>query len=119
GCAARSLGLSRLGCGGENFVHFHPMPIHTRLRRGAVRSAKIGAILALAQLAASPTRAQWNYPPTRTVEAADTYFGKTYKDPYRWLENLKDKEVEAWFKEQAALTQNTLAKIPGRKALVD
>jgi len=53
------------------------------------------------------------------VEAEDTYFGKTYKDPYRWLENLKDKEVEAWFKAQGEVTDGLLGKIPGRDALVD
>jgi prolyl oligopeptidase len=61
--------------------------------------------------------AQWKYPPTKTVDATDTYFGKTYKDPYRWLENLKDKDVEAWFKAQAEMTDSVLAKIPGRDAL--
>jgi prolyl oligopeptidase len=60
---------------------------------------------------------QLTYPPTRTVDAADTYFGKTYKDPYRWLEDLKDKEVEGWFKAQAELADRTLAAIPGRDAL--
>ena len=42
--------------------------------------------------------AQWPYPPTRTVDSSDTYWGKEYKDPYRWLENIKSKEVEDWFK---------------------
>ena len=69
-------------------------------------------------LVAMPCHAQLNYPPTKTVEASDTYFGKTYNDPYRWLENLKDKDVEAWFKAQAELTDDLLAKIPGRDALV-
>ena len=55
-------------------------------------------LLTLAALACLRSNAQWPYPQTRTVEAEDTYFGKTYKDPYRWLENLKDKEVKAWFK---------------------
>lgn len=64
-----------------------------------------------------PCLAQWEYPPTKTVDASDTYFGKSYNDPYRWLENLKDKDVEAWFKAQAELTDNLLAKIPGRDAL--
>src|SRR3981189_1784488 len=63
--------------------------------------------------------AQTKYPPTRTVDASDTYFGKTYKDPYRWLEDLKDKDVEAWFKAQADLTDGQLAKIPGREELVN
>src|SRR5262245_43888971 len=61
--------------------------------------------------------AQWNYPATKTADAADTYFGKTYHDPYRWLENLKDKDVETWFKAQADLTDTLLARIPARDAL--
>jgi prolyl oligopeptidase len=64
-----------------------------------------------------PCPAQWDYPPTKRVDASDTYFGKTYNDPYRWLENLKDKDVEAWFKAQADQTDGLLAKIPGRDAL--
>ncbi len=66
-----------------------------------------------------PAQAEWQYPPTKTVDASDTYFGKTYKDPYRWIENIKDKEVEAWFKAQSDLTDALLAKIPGRDALAD
>ena len=73
--------------------------------------------LALLLLASVPCAAQWAYPPTKTVDASDTYFGKTYKDPYRWLEDLKSPEVEAWFKAQAELTDGILAKIPGRDAL--
>jgi len=68
-------------------------------------------------VAAMPCRAQWLYPMTKTVDASDAYFGKTYKDPYRWLENLKDADVAAWFKAQAELTDGLLAKIPGRDEL--
>ena len=71
-------------------------------------------LLALGSL---PARAQWTYPATRTVDAADTYFGVEVKDPYRWLENLQDQEVQGWFKDQADLTDRLLAKIPGRDAL--
>jgi prolyl oligopeptidase len=74
--------------------------------------------LVLPVLAGMPCLAQWEYPPTKTVDVSDTYFGKTYNDPYRWLENMKDKDVEAWFKAQAELTDDLLAKIPGRDALV-
>jgi len=42
----------------------------------------------LAVLIVMPAHAQWNYPPTKTVEVSDTYFGKTYPDPYRWLEAI-------------------------------
>jgi prolyl oligopeptidase len=72
---------------------------------------------AVLALSLAPSYAQPSYPPTKTVDAADTYFGKTYKDPYRWLENLKDPDVEAWFKAQATVTDDLLAKIPGRDAL--
>src|SRR5229473_2047631 len=68
-------------------------------------------------LLALAAHAEWQYPATKTVDASDTYFGRTYKDPYRWLEDLKDKEVEGWFKTQADLTDGLLAKIPGRDAL--
>jgi len=68
-------------------------------------------------LVSTTAHAQWRYPPTKTVDASDTYFGKIYKDPYRWLENLKDQAVEVWFKSQATLTDDLLAKIPARDAL--
>lgn len=63
--------------------------------------------------------APWAYPATKTTGASDIYFGKTYKDPYRWLENLKDKDVETWFKRQAELTDGVLARIPARDALAN
>lgn len=76
------------------------------------------SILCAAFLIATLTGlAQWSYPPTKTVDVSDTYFGKTYSDPYRWLEDLKSKDTEAWFKSQAELTDSLLAKIPGRDAL--
>jgi prolyl oligopeptidase len=62
--------------------------------------------------------AQWPYPPTPTVDSADTYWGKTYKDPYRWLENIKSEEVENWFKAEANLSDSLLARIPARDSLV-
>ena len=86
-------------------------------RRTLSAAMKTPAFLLISLLLATSSSAQWNYPPTRTVHASDTYFGKTYQDPYRWLENTKDKEVEDWFKAQANLTENLLAKIPARDAL--
>src|ERR1041384_8195957 len=62
--------------------------------------------------------AQLAYPPTRTVDSTDTYWGMKIHDPYRWLENIKDKEVEDWFKAQADFSNALLNKIPARDALV-
>ncbi len=62
--------------------------------------------------------AQWAYPPTRTVDSSDTYWSRTYKDPYRWLEDIKSKEVEDWFKAQADLSKSLLDKIASRDSLI-
>ena len=62
--------------------------------------------------------AQYNYPQTKTVDSSDTYFGVTYKDPYRWLENLKNPEVEKWFKDQGTYTDSILKNLNGRDELV-
>ena len=62
--------------------------------------------------------AQYNYPATKTVDSSNTYFGVTYQDPYRWLENFKDPDVVSWFKQQADLSDSILNKISGRDELI-
>jgi prolyl oligopeptidase len=47
----------------------------------------------------------------------DTYFGTALADPYRWLENVKDPEVERWMRAQADYARAVLDAIPGRDAL--
>ncbi|MGD1158234.1 MAG: prolyl oligopeptidase family serine peptidase [Terriglobia bacterium] len=54
--------------------------------------------------------------PVRPVE--DEYFGVKVTDPYRYMENMKDPAVEAWFKGQNAYTRALLARIPGRDELL-
>ncbi|OYX24343.1 MAG: hypothetical protein B7Z06_09020, partial [Flavobacteriales bacterium 32-35-8] len=41
-----------------------------------------------------------NYPKTKTVDSIDIYFDVKVKDPYRWLEDDRSKETEAWVKAQ-------------------
>jgi prolyl oligopeptidase len=53
--------------------------------------------------------------PVRQV--TDVYFGISVVDPYRWLENLGDPEVQKWFKSQADYSRATLDRIPGRNAI--
>jgi prolyl oligopeptidase len=53
------------------------------------------------------------------VDSSNIYFGKTYKDPYRWLENMKSPAVETWFKQEAELTNSVLRTIPGRDELIE
>ncbi len=57
--------------------------------------------------------AQNNYPATRTVDSSDIYFGVTYKDPYRWLENFKDNTVLNWLKEQKEFAEKRMEKLGG------
>jgi prolyl oligopeptidase len=61
---------------------------------------------------------QWQYPSTKTVDSTDTFWGVTYKDPYRWLEDLKNPSVVSWFKEQADFTNATMNTLAGRDELI-
>ena len=62
--------------------------------------------------------AQFKYPATKTEVVSDTYFGVTYNDPYRWLENISQPEVADWFKQQANYSNSILNKISGRDELI-
>lgn len=57
------------------------------------------------------------YPQTAKVDSADTYFGVQVKEPYRWLEDDKSPQTEAWVKAQNAVTYAYLDKIPFREGL--
>ena len=80
---------------------------------------KTFTLFVVSSLLAVSLRAHPEYPATKTVEVEDVYFGKTYKDPYRWLEEIKSSEVEDWFKAQATLTDRILRAIPGSKTLAE
>ena len=54
--------------------------------------------------------------PVRAV--VDDYYGNKVSDPYRFMENLNDPEVQAWMKAQNDYTAATLAGIPGRAKLL-
>jgi prolyl oligopeptidase len=56
------------------------------------------------------------YPKTRTVDQVDEMFGKRVADPYRWLENSDDPEVQSWVDTENALTRSVLDRIPFRDA---
>ena len=79
---------------------------------------KKGFALCIALFAYAMLFAQYNYPVTKTVDSTETYYGVTYHDPYRWLENFKDSGVVNWFREQADLSKSILSKISGRDELV-
>lgn len=57
------------------------------------------------------------YPQTSKGDVTDSYFGSTVSDPYRWLEDDRSKETEAWVKEENAVTFAYLDQIPFRDAI--
>src|SRR5690242_6313139 len=81
-----------------------------------------GALLAtLTILVATPAAPQDSmtaptYPETRRGDAAETLFGETIADPYRWLENdvRNDAEVADWVERENAVTDAYLDKLPAR-----
>ena len=66
-------------------------------------------------LAATSRSLGMDDPPKAPVrEAEDEYFGTKIKDPYRWMENIKqDPEAQQWLKAQADFTRETLDSMPG------
>ena len=62
------------------------------------------------------TSAKQPVAPVRPV--TDDYYGTKIVDNYRYMEDLKDPEVQEWFKNQDVYTRATLASIPGREKLL-
>jgi len=58
-----------------------------------------------------------NYPLTKKVDTVENYFGTKVDDPYRWLEDDRSEETEAWVKAQNTVTFDYLKKIPFRQEL--
>jgi prolyl oligopeptidase len=54
--------------------------------------------------------------PVRPV--VDDYFGTKVVDNYRWMENLKNPQMQRWMKAQADYTRATLDSLPGYAALL-
>ena len=74
--------------------------------------AVLPAALFMTLAAAAPLA----YPPTPAGPVAETKFGVTVKDPYRWLENdvRTDPKVAQWVAAENAVTNAYLATLPGR-----
>ena len=59
------------------------------------------------------------YPASKTVDSSDVFFGKTYPDPYRWLEHLDKEETKAWFKEQNNYSNEIIDKMPLLSTIIE
>jgi prolyl oligopeptidase len=68
---------------------------------------------------ASSTFAGVTVPPPPPPQAvADTHWGVTVEDPYRFLEDTADAKVQQWMRGQAEATAAILERLPGRAALL-
>lgn len=52
-------------------------------------------------------------PQAKRVEQTDIYHGVAVADPYRWLEEMDDRETMAWARAQDQYTRHWLAQTPG------
>ncbi len=66
---------------------------------------------------ADRTPQRLTYPPARTSDQVDSYFGTTVADPYRWMEEVDSPEVKTWVDAQNTLTQGILSTVPARNRI--
>lgn len=57
------------------------------------------------------------YPSARAVEQVDDYHGTQVSDPYRWMENLDDAELQPWIAAQNTLVDGYIKDVPNRDKL--
>ena len=59
-------------------------------------------------------------PPVAPVRPTiDDYYGTKITDPYRYMEDLKNPEVQAWIKAQNQYSRTILSDVPGREKLLE
>jgi prolyl oligopeptidase len=90
-------------------------------RKEASREQPLRSVAADPQPAAAlpPQEAKrMRFPATRAEAVVDTLHGQQVADPYRWLEDEKSPEVQAWMKAQDAFAREHLQAQPGREDLV-
>jgi prolyl oligopeptidase len=69
--------------------------------------------------ALAPEVARAGGPPSaRTVDARDEFAGRTWADPYRWMEGPANAEFISWLEAQGQYAAQELARLPGRQELL-
>ena len=80
------------------------------------RSFLLTAACALSVMAAG-AQTRFDYPKPQTVDQVDDYSGVKVRDPYRWMEDTKSPETQAWIEQENKLTNSYLATIPQREKI--
>ena len=63
------------------------------------------------------TQPTLHYPTARTVEQVDDFHGTKVSDPYRWMENLDDPELQPWIAAENQLVADFISDVPNREQL--
>jgi len=100
---------------GERPPHRRRAPLRlTRLAAVAVA----GMVLTKSAVAGpGPAAESATCPATKIVPVEELLHGTAVVDPYRWLENAGDPEVQKWTEAQNAWTRGRLDSFPGREKL--
>lgn len=86
-------------------------------RRFLAASGSAAALSWLPRTAGAAADAPAGPPVARVEPVTETFFGQAVTDPYRWMENPKDKDWEPFVKGQADHARRVLDALPGREAL--
>ena len=80
----------------------------------------LGAVLVLAACANQATKtAGITVPPPLPAQGVkDLHWGAEVADPYRFLEDVKNPQVQQWMRAQSDATNAILARLPERQALL-
>jgi prolyl oligopeptidase len=76
-------------------------------------------LITLLALTASVALGAPQPPVAPVIPITDDYFGTQVTDNYRYFEDLKNPQVQAWMKGQADYARSVLDSLPGRRALLD
>jgi len=87
--------------------------------RSIHRCVQVAALLVLSTAQSFAQSAVQTGPPVARVEAVtDTYFGEKVTDPYRWMENDKDRDWLPFLRAQNDYARSVLDKLPRRESLL-
>ncbi len=86
---------------------------------GKIQNIKLAFIVLFTSsiLYAQKSNMAIKYPTTKKINTIDTYFGAKVPDPYRWLEDDRSVETEAWVIAENKVTFSYLNKIPFRDVI--
>jgi prolyl oligopeptidase len=92
-------------------------PLRVLRRRTVLATAAALTTFGAGPARAAKTAARKGPPVARVEPVSETFFGQTIVDPYRWMENPKDKDWEPFMRGQDAHARAVLDAIPGRAQL--